>query len=568
MIAEVSVLAPSDSSSTAGSSSSSDVPGGFAVMQSQAVGSALQVDVGGADSSAVSAAATAAPPPAASGSPQAVAPEQAVAEFQQTEEAATSRTASLLGIPKDALRPSPRSFEEVQDILSSVKKEGLVGPPAVLQISFSRQASLAADVDQQNVVSTVPQGYGQFDDINGSNPFVGEDFSAQAFVRSGGERLYASATGASRFASSSEASARSAVIQASNGQNEDAFLDLTLVGSEAPVEARRVSLNRGRFSSLLKALYRQLSRQESLAVDDPASPSRQLHALLVAPILESLQDQEIETVLIAADQGLQAVPFAALSDGTSFFGEKYAFGLTPSLSLTPLEPSQASSGRQLALGASEFETLAPLPLVPQELEQLDASTGADRYLNKDFSPEALLNGAADQRYDRVHVATHADFRPGGPAQSVLHTGTGPMSMAQLKQLRSGRRGSPLDLIVFSACRTLLGDSDSELGFAGLALQAGARSAVGTLWYVDDVVTSAFFVQFYRLLDQGLPKAEALQRTRQLFASGAIQLQGDVVVGAGEAPLLTGLTPAQRRRIAGGVQNPYFWAGIQLIGSPW
>ena len=130
-----------------------------------------------------------------------------------------------------------------------------------------------------------------------------------------------------------------------------------------------------------------------------------------------------------------------------------------------------------------------------------------------------------------------------------------------------QRLETLDLIVLSACRTLLGDPD-RTWFAGLALQAGARSAVGTLWYVDDVVTSAFFVQFYRLLDLGLPKAEALQRTRQLFASGAIQLQGDVVVGADQAPLLTSLTPAQRRRIAGGVQNPYFWSGIQLIGSPW
>ena len=143
-----------------------------------------------------------------------------------------------------------------------------------------------------------------------------------------------------------------------------------------------------------------------------------------------------------------------------------------------------------------------------------------------------------------------------------------MSMAQLAQLRSERSGAPLDLIVLSACRTLLGDQESELGFAGLALQAGARSAVGTLWYVDDVVTSAFFVQFYRLLDQGLPKAAALQRTRQLFASGAIRLEGDVVLGADETPLLTGLTPAQRRRMAGGGQNPYFWAGIELIGSPW
>jgi hypothetical protein len=44
-------------------------------------------------------------------------------------------------------------------------------------------------------------------------------------------------------------------------------------------------------------------------------------------------------------------------------------------------------------------------------------------------------------------------------------------------------------------------------------QAGARSAIGTLWYVDDVVTSAFFVPFYRDLDAGLATAESLQPSR-------------------------------------------------------
>ena len=143
-----------------------------------------------------------------------------------------------------------------------------------------------------------------------------------------------------------------------------------------------------------------------------------------------------------------------------------------------------------------------------------------------------------------------------------------MSMVQFARLRRERQDQPLDLVVLSACRTLLGDKDSELGFAGLALQAGARSAIGTLWYVDDVVTSAFFVQFYRFLDQGVPKAEALLRTRQLFASGGIRLVDDQVLGASDAPLLNELSPAQRRRITAGVQNPFFWAGIELVGSPW
>jgi CHAT domain-containing protein len=106
-----------------------------------------------------------------------------------------------------------------------------------------------------------------------------------------------------------------------------------------------------------------------------------------------------------------------------------------------------------------------------------------------------------------------------------------------------------------------------LGFAGLALQAGARSAVGTLWFVDDVATSAFFVQFYRYLDRGLPKAEALQATRIAFANGVVRLDGDRVVGEG-GELLSKLSPDQRARVTAGMRHPYFWSGVSLFGAPW
>ena len=69
-----------------------------------------------------------------------------------------------------------------------------------------------------------------------------------------------------------------------------------------------MEVNRQRFAGLLKDLYRQLSRQEPLAVENPASPTRQLRALLLEPLQEALEAQQIETLLIAADQGLQAVP--------------------------------------------------------------------------------------------------------------------------------------------------------------------------------------------------------------------------------------------------------------------
>ena len=92
--------------------------------------------------------------------------------------------------------------------------------------------------------------------------------------------------------------------------------------------------------------------------------------------------------------------------------------------------------------------------------------------------------------------------------------------------------------------------------------------MGTLWYVDDVATSAYFVQMYRYLDQGIPKAEAMQLTRQAFARNLVHLDGDRLLGVNNQPLLVNLTPSQQRRISSGVDNPFFWAGIELMGSPW
>ncbi len=358
-----------------------------------------------------------------------------------------------------------------------------------------------------------------------------------------------------------------AVLQVRFTDAQTGFLDLTFIPPEGVVQAKRVEISRARFAELLKDLYRQLSRQESLEVNDPMSPSRQLHDLLIAPVQSSLDTHDITTVLIAADQGLQAVPFSALNDGAQYFGERYGFALSPSLALTDLSASNGSQGL-LAMGASEFETLAPLPLVPQELNKIQDTSSTDRYLDDAFTPQTLLDRASDPRYSRVHIATHADFRPGGRTKSVLHTGQGPMSMADFAELRRQRRDHPLDLVVLSACRTMIGDQESELGFAGLALQAGSQSAIGTLWYVDDVVTSAFFVQFYRFLAEGASKAEALLRTRQIFALGSVYLQGDEVIGHGGEPLLQDLDQSQRQRIKRGVKNPFFWAGIELLGSPW
>jgi CHAT domain-containing protein len=355
---------------------------------------------------------------------------------------------------------------------------------------------------------------------------------------------------------------------ASPGSAPTAFLDVVLIGREGEPVGKRVKLSRERFRSVLRDLYQQIARQEPLNVGDSTAPVRQLHDALIGPIEPLIKERGITTILIAADRGLQAVPFAALHDGSSYFGQRYAFSITPSVRFTSLGPPRQLSQRLLAAGASSFQGLAPLPLVPQEINGLTGQRPADQYLNEAFTPKVLLVQAADSRYDRVHVASHADFLPGGPRKAALHTGSGTITISQFLAMRERRQGEPLDLFTLSACRTALGDTDTELGFAGLALQAGSRSAIGTLWYIDDVATSAYFLQLYRYLDAGLPKAEALQATRSAMIDGRLRLKGDQVLADDGTPLLRALTAAQQRRVAEGMSNPFFWAGVELLGTPW
>jgi CHAT domain-containing protein len=76
------------------------------------------------------------------------------------------------------------------------------------------------------------------------------------------------------------------------------------------------------------------------------------------------------------------------------------------------------------------------------------------------------------------------------------------------------RDQPLELLTLSACQTAAGDDRAALGLAGVAIKAGARSALATLWFVSDEASSALVVDFYRhLRDPSATKAMALRRAQ-------------------------------------------------------
>ena len=190
-------------------------------------------------------------------------------------------------------------------------------------------------------------------------------------------------------------------------KNADAFLDLTVISADGNVSGKRVELVTKKFAKNLRNLYSQLSRQEDLKVENESSPSRLLYEIIFKSVEETLNKEKITTLLISADRGLQAVPFAALHDGKKYFGEKYAFSITPSLSLTNLDISNNKDKKILAIGASQFKELAPLPLVNQELNNISNPINKDIFVNKEFTPETFFEKAIQEKYSKIHIATHA-----------------------------------------------------------------------------------------------------------------------------------------------------------------
>ncbi|NJK27948.1 MAG: CHAT domain-containing protein [Coleofasciculaceae cyanobacterium SM2_3_26] len=73
----------------------------------------------------------------------------------------------------------------------------------------------------------------------------------------------------------------------------------------------------------------------------------------------------------------------------------------------------------------------------------------------------------------------------------------------------------MELLVLSACQTAAGDDRAALGLAGVAVRAGARSTLATLWLVDDRAAALVMSQFYReLAAPDTPKkAEAIRRAQ-------------------------------------------------------
>jgi CHAT domain-containing protein len=249
--------------------------------------------------------------------------------------------------------------------------------------------------------------------------------------------------------------------------------------------------------------------------------AEKLYQWLIRPIEKRLQYHDIDTLVVVPDGKLRTIPFSVLHDGQQFLVEKYALALTPGLKLVDPQPMSLKNRKILLGGVSEAVlNHSPLSNVPKELQKIQGITKdiavSKRILNAEYSIENFYKQVKDNQYSVIHLATHGEFNA-NPAATYLLAHDYLMSMDDLQYIIGlGRfRDKPLELLTLSACKTAAGDDRAALGLAGVGIKAGARSAIATLWYVDDKATSIVMEYFYQFLTKpGVSKAKALQKAQQ------------------------------------------------------
>jgi CHAT domain-containing protein/Tfp pilus assembly protein PilF len=274
-----------------------------------------------------------------------------------------------------------------------------------------------------------------------------------------------------------------------------------------------VPINSEVLTKEVRSFRRTVEKRTTLEYE---SHSQQLYDWLIRPLESELIRHKIQTLVFVPDGALRTIPFSALHDGKSFLIQSYAVAMTPGLYLTDPRPLNLTKIRTLASGlTTSVQGYPSLPYVAEEVDAIQTLYQADKLINEEFRTGSLEQELRESRYGMLHIATHGKFSTDAN-DSFLLTFDGKLTMSMLDQLIGlfRFRQDPLELLTLSACQTAVGDDRAALGLAGVAIKAGARSALATLWFINDEASAALVSEFYRQLrDPSVSKAMAIQRAQ-------------------------------------------------------
>ncbi len=293
-------------------------------------------------------------------------------------------------------------------------------------------------------------------------------------------------------------------------------LEVILKLPQQPLRHYKVAITQTEVETTIQKLQQKLIRPYMSR--DVKSLSRQLYSWLLQPLEADLAKSKVKTLVFVLDGSLRNIPMAVLYDGQQYLIQKYAIALTPGLQLLPSKSVQQLQIQALSAGLTEARHgFSPLANVGLELNQIKSEVSSSKILlNQQFTSTSLQKEINSLPFPVVHLATHGQFSSQAEKTFILAWDK-PIIVNELDSFLRTRNTSSrnaIELLVLSACQTAVGDKRAALGLAGVAVRAGARSTLASLWNIDDESTALLMSHFYEELAKNkLNKAEALRQAQ-------------------------------------------------------
>lgn len=357
------------------------------------------------------------------------------------------------------------------------------------------------------------------------------------------------------------------LIQYAIGSEELLIWGIT---SEGRIEAHRMPIDEHQLNRLVESFHRACEQRTPIK-----DLGNELSALLLEPLASLIE--ACSRLIIVPFGKLHVLPFHTLPFKEQPLVASHAVSYLPSASVlqfVQLDRPLTANQRVLAIGnpanmaykprfAKQSTPQAPLVGAEKEAVFVAKLFPEGLALTGNQPTKEVVRDALDD-YPIVHFATHGILSDESPLLSSILLANG--EALTVYELMGTQLNA--DLVVLSACRTAQGEvtqGDDVLGLTRGLLAAGARSAVATLWPVDDIATSLFMEQFYQHVRKGVSPALSLRNAqndlRTLSKKDIRQRQDNV----NRSVRGIGLPGADIATSETNYSHPYYWAAFMLVG---
>ncbi|MEM7373837.1 MAG: CHAT domain-containing tetratricopeptide repeat protein [Bacteroidota bacterium] len=192
----------------------------------------------------------------------------------------------------------------------------------------------------------------------------------------------------------------------------------------------------------------------------------------------------------------------------------YAYSATTLLSAPSNNKNRNYSKRWLGIAPKYSQQLALVANIP-EVQNIARNLTGDVLSGREATKSQFLRQAEEYRI--LHLAVHGVADPKHPSLSYLQFANDiEGESSRLYMYENQYLGWSPELVVLSACETGKGKWQQGAGILSMAHSffiAGCRSVLNTLWVVDDQISQELSIGFYRSIQNGYPKDEALQHAK-------------------------------------------------------